>query len=84
MDSITGINWDFRKDGVYLNVSSAAMANIDFEQIKNELEEEHVINYDWERIEEVLRTGSGRPEFVGAPFIRFDPLKAKYYWIKKG
>lgn len=74
--------WENRENGAYLTVPSEAPPGFfNVESIVHSLVEDHVLNFDRFRIQEVLNNPSGRPELVGPPFVRFDNAKRQFVFL---
>lgn len=67
--------WETRGEEAYLLVRSNAKSEVGIKQLKSELDDEYVINYDWKRVQEVFSSARGRLEFIGPKFSFFDPEK---------
>ncbi len=81
MQNTDGIVWEVKSDGMYLTVSPQAAQVVDFEVMRRELDNEYIVNYNADRIKEILRNGRGKPEFAGKHFQRFNPDKEDFIKI---
>lgn len=72
--TVEGLKWEAREDGTYLTVSPE-VGRVSIETVENELLDDFVMNADYKRIDQVVLSRSGRPEFIGPTFARFDPSK---------
>lgn len=72
-----GLKWESRADGMYLAVSPEA-PDIDIAVLESEFLDDYIMNADFKRIGQVINAKSGRPEFVGPSFLRFDKPKLEH------
>jgi uncharacterized protein (DUF342 family) len=72
------LHWDIKADGIYLTVSPEMRGKIEVNEVIAELQNEGVMNLDGKRMLDILMRASGRPEFLGPPFQKFDSRKLEY------
>jgi uncharacterized protein len=75
------LKWEARQDGMYLTVFPEHAGEVDLSSLKESFFNDDVMNFDLPRIEQVIREGRGRPEFVGPCFIRFDRQKKEHVTV---
>ena len=74
--------WESKKDGMYLTVQPSANEVVDVDSIRSAFIEQKIMNFDLKRVSQVIKGASGRPEYIGPNFVRFDLEKYDYMMIE--
>ena len=75
--------WSNTPEGVFLTVRPDILpAERSIERIKERLISHRVMNFDPMRIAQAIERNTGEPEWVGAPFVRFNDEKIRHLFLQ--
>ncbi|MBD3322620.1 MAG: DUF342 domain-containing protein [Chitinivibrionales bacterium] len=66
------VSVDERSDGIYISMAPEKKGSIDCETLRNALETDEIVNYDWDRIVDVVSRATGEYERIGPSFKVYD------------
>lgn len=79
---IKQLKFEIKNNGVYLSLDSDFRGQASFNDIKDELFKSGIVNADFEKIKEVMASGSTVPVWIGNTFEKYNSAKDKFIHVR--
>jgi len=77
-----GLKFESRNDGMYLLVKTDLASDFEMENLRRVLDLHFVMNYDWDRIKDIITKATGKFEYAGEVFDVYEREKDELIYLQ--